>query len=82
MNNQIIPLQFARAIQQALDYRNAGMSQIEAVQQSCRTVGISVQWAMILQLTLEGSSALAENWAEKMHEDALDRAHGNQGEFR
>jgi hypothetical protein len=67
------PLQFARTLQQSLDYRRAGMSQIEAVTQACRTVGISPEWAMIVQLTLEASSTLAEDWCERQINLALDK---------
>lgn len=82
MDRPIVPLQFAKTIRQAMDYRSAGMSQIEAVTQACRTLGISTDWAMIIQLALDGSSALAESWAEKMLQDALDRAHSERGVFQ
>lgn len=79
---KISPLQFSHAIQQAIIYRAAGMSQIEAVSQACRAVEIPPDWAMIVQLTLDGSSALAANWAERIYIDSLDRARENQGAFK
>lgn len=76
----ISELQFARAIHQALDYHFAGMSQIEAVTQACRTVEIPSDWAMIIQLTLEGSIPLAEDWCERIYNKNLD--HMSEGAFR
>ena len=73
-------LQLARAIQQALDYRSAGMSQIEAVQQACRNSDLPMDWAMIIQLTLDGSSTLAGDWADRIIEKNLDVR--NEGAFR
>lgn len=74
------PLQFARALQQSLDYHFAGMSQIEAVTQACKTVGIDQDWAMIIQLTLEGSMTLAEDWCVRMVSKGLDVK--SEGVFR
>lgn len=79
---KIFPLQFARAIQQAVAYRSDGMSQVEAATQACRTVGIADDWAMIIHLTMNEGSSLAEDWCERVIKDALDRAYSYEGEFR
>lgn len=71
------PLQFARALERSLDYRRAGMSQIEASTQACRTERISDDWAMIIHLTLDASPSLAEDWCERITMNALDRRVSN-----
>jgi hypothetical protein len=78
----IHPVHFARAIQQAIIYRSAGMSQAEAVVQSCRYIDIPDIWAPIIHFTLDASQSLAEDWCERVINDALDHAHSNEGAFR
>lgn len=75
-------LSFARAIQQAIAYRSAGMSQIEAAIQACRTVGISDDWSLPIQSILTYSQSLTEDWCERIINQALDRGVEHEGEFR
>lgn len=82
MNTIISPLQFARALQQAIEYHITGMSQFEAITQACRTTGISDAWQPIIHLTLMASQTLAEDWCERIIKDALDTATEHNGEFR
>ena len=73
-------LQFAKAIQQTLDYRVVEMSQIEAATQACRNNKLPSDWSMIVQLTLDGSATLAANWSKRIIEKNLDTM--NEGAFR
>jgi len=73
MKREITPIIFASALRSALDYRSAGMSQIEAASQACQTYDISTDWAYIIQAVLNDSSWLAEAWAERIREQSLDR---------
>lgn len=74
------PLLFAKALRQAMDYRLAGMERNDAALQACSTVGIDRDWALVIHLTLDGSSALALAWIDEQIMKNLDVK--SEGEFR
>ena len=75
MSRSITPVQFARALQSAQGYRMSGESSIVSAHLACDTIGISRDWTIPLIATLNDSPAIAEAWADRRVNEALDRAY-------
>ena len=75
MRRLITPVQFAELIRAAQTYRVRECSCIEAATQACRHLGLSDDWAAPLLGFLNDSPTIAEAWADRMFDEALDRAY-------
>jgi hypothetical protein len=75
VKRNINPIEFAAAIRAAQSYRVNGASQIAEATHACRQQGISDDWAAPLLAFLNDSPSTAEAWADRMYNEALDRAY-------
>lgn len=75
MNRRSIdPVDMANLIRKAQMYRAEGCSQIESARAACLLFSISDDWAAPILGFLNDSPSIAEAWAERMFNEALDRA--------
>lgn len=75
MKRQLTPVEFAQLLRGAQTNRTGGDSQIAACRNACLMLGISDDWAAPLLGFLNDSPSTAEAWADRMYNEALDRAY-------
>jgi hypothetical protein len=78
---RLTPCIFASMIRSAQGFRAQGDASYQACAQACHTHGVDDAWASVLCAFLNDSPTIAEQWAERVTQSALDRAYAAATEY-